>query len=150
MAEAREHSTASRASQKAEQNLDNLNRVTGPLGENGEELAAKLRQSVNNIEGLTSELLTFSEAINSSEGSFGKLLRDDALYDDARKMIANLNEQVRNVKPIMENLKIATDKIATDPRLLGAKGALDRRPLGIGVKDSFHLINPNSNAADRR
>jgi phospholipid/cholesterol/gamma-HCH transport system substrate-binding protein len=64
-------------------------------------------------------------------------------------MVTNLNEQVREVKPIMENLKIATDKIATDPRILGVKGALDRRPLNTGVKDSFHLFQPNSSSGRR-
>ena len=29
---------------------------------------------------------------------------------------------------------LSPDKIARDPRILGAKGALDRRPAGMGVK----------------
>ena len=38
------------------------------------------------------------------------------------------------VKPILDDIRIFSDKIARDPRQLGLKGALDRRPVGTGTK----------------
>jgi phospholipid/cholesterol/gamma-HCH transport system substrate-binding protein len=48
--------------------------------------------------------------------------------------LANTEEITSRIKPILDDLRIFSDKIARDPRQLGLKGALDHRPIGVGAK----------------
>jgi len=119
---------------KAERNLDNLEGFTRPLREQGDRLIADLSRGARNLDEALSQLVTFGEAINSSDGTLGRLIRDDQLYGDIREMVSNLNAASRRIRPILEDVRIFTDKISRDPRQLGIKGALDRNPSGTGVK----------------
>ena len=38
------------------------------------------------------------------------------------------------VRPILDDVRIFSDKIARDPRQLGVKGALSKTPSGYGLK----------------
>ncbi len=119
---------------KAEQNLDSLSQFTGPLGQKGEQLMNDLSRSVENLEEISSQLVVFTQAINSSDGTLGKIINDRELYDDVKETVHNLQAASRRIEPILKDVRIFTDKIATDPRVLGAKGALDRTPVGVGRK----------------
>lgn len=123
-----------RVGAKAEQNLDNLAGFTGPLGEKGDRLMTDLVRSVENFEEISSQVLVFSQSINSSDGTLGKLINDRDTYDRFQAMLKSFEDASRQLQPILDNAKIATDKIATDPRILGARGALDRKPSGVGRK----------------
>ena len=72
--------------------------------------------------------------MNSGEGTLGRLVRDDELYDRLEMATTNIEDATRRIRPILNDVRVFTDKIATDPRQLGVKGALDRKPLGIGLK----------------
>lgn len=126
---------------KAEQNLDSLAQFTGPLGQKGEQLMNDLSRSVQNLEEISSQLVVFTQAINSSDGTLGKFINDRELYDDVRETVNNLQSASRRIEPILKDVRIFTDKIATDPRVLGAKGALDRSPVGTGRKWTEEGIN---------
>jgi phospholipid/cholesterol/gamma-HCH transport system substrate-binding protein len=135
LAEARDAmKTFDRVGQKAEQNLDSLAEFTGPLGEKGEQLMNDLSRSAQNLDELSSQLLVFSQSINSSDGTLGKFINDRELYDDVRETVSNLQAASRRIEPILKDVRVFTDKIATDPRVLGAKGALDRKQSGVGRK----------------
>ncbi|MDG2470577.1 MAG: hypothetical protein P8M80_14940, partial [Pirellulaceae bacterium] len=49
------------------------------------------------------------------------------------------------LEPILNDVRIFTSKISTDPRILGVKGALDRRPSGSGIKGGFLMPQPTRN-----
>ena len=135
LAQARETMTIfDRVGQKAEQNLDNLTEFTAPLGENGEQLMKDLGRSLQNLEEMSSQMAVFSRALNSPDGTLGKLINDRDTYDNFQVILKRFEEASRDLKQITNSAKIATDKIATDPRILGVKGALDNKPLGIGRK----------------
>jgi len=122
-----------RVGQKAEQNLDNLAEFTGPLGQKGEQLMNDLGRSVQNLEEISSQLVVFSQAINSSEGTLGKLINDREMYDDFRESVSNLKDATRRIDPILRDFRIVSDKLATDP---GGqlKRVFDPKPPGIGRK----------------
>ena len=42
------------------------------------------------------------------------------------------------MKPVVSDIRIFSDKIARDPRQLGLKGAIDKRPIGTGTKTPPH------------
>lgn len=120
-----------KVSSKAEQNLDNLAGFTEPLKERGPQLAENIERSSENLNQVLLQLVTFTETLNEGQGTLGKLVHDDELYQRIERIADNAEDITRRVRPIMEDVRVFTDKIARDPRQLGVKGALDRRPGGI-------------------
>lgn len=126
-------------SDRASRNLENLENLTKPLGERGQQIVDNLDGSLANINELLEQLVTFTEGLNSRQGTLGRILHDDQLYLRLERTLTNVEEISAQIKPIVADVRIFTDKIARDPRQLGLKGALDRRPLGTGTKSSRSL-----------
>lgn len=121
-------------SARADQNLQNLEHFTKPLSERGDRLAERLESAVTNVDTLLEQLVQFSSQLNNREGTLGRLLYDKDLYNELLRSAKNIQEATRRLRPILDDARILSDKLATDPRLLGAKGALDSRPSGTGTK----------------
>lgn len=120
-----------RVSAKAETNLDNLEKFTKPLGERGPQMVANVEESSRNLNDLLEQFVAFSDALNSGEGTLGKLVHDDEIYQRLQRVVGNVEDITKRARPIVEDVRIFTDKIARDPRQLGVKGALDQRPSGL-------------------
>ncbi len=118
-------------SAKAEVNLDNLEKLTRPLGERGEDLVNNIESSTANLDDLLEQLVVFSESLNSGEGTLGRLVHDDTLYQRIDRLMANAEDLTVSLRPIIADVRVFTDKIARNPRELGVAGALDRRPSGL-------------------
>jgi phospholipid/cholesterol/gamma-HCH transport system substrate-binding protein len=123
------------ASDRAALNLENLSNFTKPLGERGPQLVDNLDGSLANINELLEQLVTFTDNMNSREGSLGRLMNDPAIYNRLERTLGNAEDITSRLKPILDDIRIFSDKIARDPRQLGLKGALDRRPVGTGNKN---------------
>jgi phospholipid/cholesterol/gamma-HCH transport system substrate-binding protein len=121
-------------STRANKNLANLEQFTTPLAERGDDLAEALATSVQNVEVLLTQLAAFSEALNNREGTLGQLLHDRDLYDRLERSAGNIEDASRQLRPILNDVRILTDKLATDPGGQLLKRALDRRPIGTGTK----------------
>jgi phospholipid/cholesterol/gamma-HCH transport system substrate-binding protein len=121
-------------SERASRNLENLENFTKPLGERGPQLVDNLDGSLANINELLEQLVTLTEGLNSRQGTLGRILHDDVLYRRLDNTLANTEEITSKLRPILDDIRIFSDKIARDPRQLGLKGALDRRPIGVGTK----------------
>jgi phospholipid/cholesterol/gamma-HCH transport system substrate-binding protein len=111
--------------EKLDTNLDNLERFTEPLGERGDELITRLDGTLTKADRLIENLADFSEALNSEEGTLGRLLHDEELYDNLNGAVANvehitrdLRPLVKQLRPIVRDVRITTDKIARDPPML--------------------------------
>ncbi len=126
-------------SERASRNLENLENFTRPLGERGPQLVDNLDGSLSNINDLLEGLVTFTDGLNSREGTLGQLLHDDKLYRRLDRTLANAEDITSRIKPILDDIRIFSDKIARDPRQLGLKGALDKRPIGVGTKSTGAL-----------
>jgi phospholipid/cholesterol/gamma-HCH transport system substrate-binding protein len=120
-----------RVGAKAETNLDHLEKFTKPLGERGPQLVANVEEGSRNLNDLLEQFVAFSEALNAGEGTLGKLVHDDEIYQQLQRVVGNAEEITKRARPIVEDVRIFTDKIARDPRQLGVKGALDQRPSGL-------------------
>lgn len=119
-------------STRANANLENVEKFTKPLGERGENIAANLDSSVETISDLLDQLAEMSERLNNSDGTLGKLVRDDELYNRLNRAAATVEQITREARPMVADLRVFAQKIADDPRQLGVKGALDKRPSGVG------------------
>ena len=120
-----------RVSDRAENNLDNLEGLTGPLGEKGGEIVNAVERSVGRLDEVMAELVVFSRALNDSQGSLGQFVNNPDLYQKLNRAADNIEMVSRRLRPIVEDARVFTDKIARDPGRLGVKGALDRRRSGI-------------------
>ncbi|MFO0904725.1 MAG: MlaD family protein [Pirellulales bacterium] len=136
-------------SQRANNNLENLERFTAPLAERGDTLVASIESSVENIDGLLDQLVQFGEALNSREGTLGQLLHDRELYDRMQRTVKNVEDASRQLRPILNDVRIVTDKLATDPGGQMVKRVLDKRPIGAGTKWSWNT-EEESTWPDRR
>jgi phospholipid/cholesterol/gamma-HCH transport system substrate-binding protein len=122
--------------QKASRNLENMEKFTKPLGEQGPELVNRIGSILENVDVMTNEISDLAQRIRTSNGSLAKLIRDDELYERVDEIVTNLHEASRRIRPIMDDVRVFADKIARDPRQLGLKGAVERKPLGAGLKDT--------------
>lgn len=112
----------------ADRNLRNLEGLTKPLGERGEGMVAQVNQTIGRLDEVIRQAATFSRALNESQGTLGKLVRDPKVYDDLAQAAANVNDLTKELRPIVNDVRVFTDKIARHPEQLGVRGALDRRP----------------------
>jgi phospholipid/cholesterol/gamma-HCH transport system substrate-binding protein len=115
----------------ADKNLQNLQGLTGPLGERGPELVDRLELSVTNLSSVFEEAALLVKSINNSEGTIGRLIREREFYDklgstvdeaqaairDVR-MIVNDDFIQRRIRMILDNVWVLTDKLARDPARL--------------------------------
>lgn len=107
----------------ADRNLQNIEGLTAPLGERGEEISDLLISAIDNLDIVMKDLSRFAAALNKGEGLLGRLVKDKKLSDDvdllmrnANVLVYNINERVRtDLEPIMYNVKVFTDKIAREP-----------------------------------
>jgi phospholipid/cholesterol/gamma-HCH transport system substrate-binding protein len=109
-------------------------------------MVAKLDSSLGSLDSLLAELNRFAKIVNSEDGSLQKFTSDPALYENLDKSSQSLAVLLKNLEPIMRDLREFSDKIARNPELLGVGGAL--RPSN-GVKDQ-ELLQPARQPAMRQ
>ena len=112
----------------------NLEQFTEPLAEKGDEMVAQVLRSLTSLEGALVQVEMFGRTLNNSDGTLKRFLEDDDLYFQIRRTVANIEQASARIRPIMDDVRIFTDKIARDPRELGVRGALTKRPSGAGFK----------------
>jgi len=125
-----------------EQNMKNIEGLTKPLGERGTSLVGEFDSSMKKLNQLGDNMLRFSQELNDPQGSLGALLRDKELYQQMIHIAKNINELTRDLKPIVDNVWVFTDKIARHPESLGVRGAIKK---DAGLKDSTSI---NGSEAD--
>lgn len=98
----------------ADQNLRNLQDFTKPLSKRGQDFFEKIDLGAKKIDVLLDQLLSFTDALNTEEGSLGRFLHDPELYDNLNDAVANIDELTRDLKPIVSDARIFSDKLARE------------------------------------
>lgn len=119
--------------ENADARLKEIGEITKPLAD--KEFIASLQGSLDGIE-------EFLSSIQNSKGTVGLLLNDPSVYNRMNNSLRRIESITYQLEPILRDVRVFSSKIATDPRQLGVKGALDRRPSGSGVKGSFLAPEP--------
>ena len=116
----------------ADQNLKNLEGFTKPLGERGNQIVENIEGSVDSLSESLGEVALLAKSLNSGEGTIGKLTRDRELYDQilmavqqVNQLIANVEMMSRRLRPIIDDVRVFTDKIARDPSRI-ARGIIPK------------------------
>jgi phospholipid/cholesterol/gamma-HCH transport system substrate-binding protein len=128
-------------SSRASDNLENLQKFTAALETEGPEILQRVNASLKNTDGLIEKVGKFADSLEKvakdlaeSDGTIGKLLNDPALYDTTLESLENVRDLTVRLEPLVNDLRMFADSLARDPRQLGIKGALDKRPVGSGYK----------------
>ncbi len=114
--------------------ISNIERFTAPLGDRGEEFMEQVLTSFANLDRALLQVNQFGDLVNGSNGSLRRLIEDDELYFQVKRTLGNIEHATVRIRPILDDVRIFTDKLARDPRQLGVKGALTPRPSGMGLK----------------
>ncbi len=141
---------------KADRNLDNLQRFTEPLGRRGEQVLAnadqlfiKLGRSADQLDRLMENLVLFSERINQQQGTLGRLMKDPQLYENMVELTRNLNRLTIELRPLLYDARVFSDRIARDPGVLGVRGALQRSSGAKPVRPVLPWRSPDQVWPDR-
>lgn len=114
--------------ESVDRNLRNLEGFTGPLGDRGEEIVNRADQAIARLDDMLGEMSDFGKKLNSGEGSLGQLMRNPDLYQHLNAAAKNIEQITCQMKPILADARVFSDKIARRPELLGVRGALERSP----------------------
>ena len=119
--------------------LGNIENFAQRLDEKGGTMIERLDRSSVTLELLMGELLTLTTAVNSQEGTLGRLVRDPELYDNLNDAVTNIEDVSRRLRPVVDNARVFSDKIARHPEILGVRGALQQSPGTKGVPSLSQL-----------
>ncbi len=119
---------------RAKNVIENVEQFTDPLGERSEELVAQVLTTLNSVDTAMTQFENLNASLNNNDGSLKRLLEDDDMYWQIRRTITNIEHASARIRPILEDVRIFSDKIARDPREIGLRGALTKRPSGLGLK----------------
>jgi phospholipid/cholesterol/gamma-HCH transport system substrate-binding protein len=117
--------------QLADTNLRNIEGFTRPLGQKGPQLVDNLDRTVARLDALFAQFVQFGKTLNSSEGTIGKLLNDPTLINNVNQVVCNIRDITVRLRPILDDVRVITDKVARHPERVGVKGLLENRP---GIK----------------
>jgi phospholipid/cholesterol/gamma-HCH transport system substrate-binding protein len=98
-----------------DKNLRNLEGFTQPLGEKGSEVIERLDQGAKKLDILMGEMVKFGKALNNQEGTLGQLVNNPELYQHLNRAAKNIDEMSRQLRPILDDARIITDKAARHP-----------------------------------
>lgn len=107
---------------QAESRLREMAPFTQALG--SPQTLDRIKSGAQQLDTLLRELSAFSRRLNNRQGSLALLLEDRQLYDHLNGAAANIDQLTRQFKPIVNDIRIFTDKIARHPESLGVRGAL--------------------------
>ena len=118
----------------AKANFENLEGLTKPLGERGDEISRLIIAAIESLNNSLTEFEQFTSALNSADGTISRLVNDSSIADNLDTTIANantvivrVNELLKDFRPIVYDARVFFDKIAREPgRLVG--GALQKGP----------------------
>jgi phospholipid/cholesterol/gamma-HCH transport system substrate-binding protein len=116
-----------------DRNLANLEGLTKPLGDRGPQLVANIESSTAKLDKVLTDLADFSEKLENPQGSLGQLLNNPDVYQQINSAATNINQLTKDLKPIVKDVRVFTDKLARHPEQLGVRGAI--KP-GNGLKKS--------------
>jgi phospholipid/cholesterol/gamma-HCH transport system substrate-binding protein len=125
---------AESALKNADDALGNVAQITEPLAARAPEATDDILRTIDNLDALLLDLRRFSARLNSGNGTVARLIEDEQLYVQLVQTLENVEQLTHRLQPIVEDVRVFTDKIARDPRQLGVRGALDSRGSGLGIK----------------
>jgi phospholipid/cholesterol/gamma-HCH transport system substrate-binding protein len=112
-------------------NLHNMEKFTQPLGERGPVMISHFDSVAQDLDMLVNQMSVFAQRLNTSQGTVGQLVNNPELYNNVNNAVLQVNTLIKELRPIINDARVFTDKIARHPETLGVRGALERN---AGIK----------------
>lgn len=112
--------------QLADTNLKNVENFTKPLGDRGGAIVDNIERSTLRLDRLLGDFSELTKKINSSEGSLNQFLSNPDLYQNLNEAAENVACLTREMRPILRDVRVFSDKISRHPEQIGVGGALQR------------------------
>jgi phospholipid/cholesterol/gamma-HCH transport system substrate-binding protein len=90
----------------------------------------QIAKAMENLNDITSVIRTIVSRIDQGQGSLGALMNDRQLYDRLNHAAKNIEEVSQKLKPIVDDARVFSDKIARHPGVI----VRDAVKPGIGLK----------------
>jgi phospholipid/cholesterol/gamma-HCH transport system substrate-binding protein len=107
-----------------------LRKFSEPAREGELAPADQIAKAMENINDITTLIRTIVTRIEQGEGSLGALMTDRQLYDRLNRAARNVEEVSQRLKPIIDDARVFSDKIARHPGVI----VRDAVKPGIGLK----------------
>ena len=127
---------------KINDNLANLEKLTERLGDRGPTMVDNVDAALVNVRTITESLTSLSGTLDNRNGTLGRLIHDDSLYNNLNQASKNIRDITVKMKPIINDVRVVSDRMARHP------GSIIRdaiRP-GSGVKGMPGDFPPSQNA----
>ena len=111
----------------ADSNLRNLEGLTQPLAERGDDIVNSIDEAFGKLDQLLGEFTEFTRNLNDSDGTISQLLSNPDLYQNVNQAASNLAHLTRELRPIIKDARVMMDKLARHPEDLGVRGLIQRR-----------------------
>lgn len=111
--------------------LQDIRGLTAPLRERGTKILDHVDSTMQDLNMITGRLSKITEDIDSGRGTLGLLIKDPDLYKHLDCAAANVDQMVHDLRPVIADFRVFSDKVARHPETLGVRGAIERRP---GIK----------------
>ncbi len=115
---------------KVDENLNNMTKFTDSLGNRGGEAIDRMYTAIDKLDRVMANVEDFTDNLDSETGSLGRLVNSPELYDELSEAAKNVNRLSRQVRPIMDDLRVFSDKIARHPGVI----VRDAAKPGLGIK----------------
>ncbi len=127
-------SNAQETLNNANRALENIANFTEPLSQNSEQMVGNVIQTLDNLDATLAELRVFAQRLNRGDGTIARLIEDDQLYYELIGTLENVRRVSDRLQPIVDDVRVITDKVARDPGQLGVPGLLRAKTNGAGFK----------------
>lgn len=121
--------------------MSNIADITEPIAENREAIVNRAVNLLGNLDHLSQDLRKFTNRINNSQGTLAQLIDNPEVGIQVAETLRSVRAATENIQtitarlqPIVDDVRIFTDKISRDPGQLGVRGAMSGRTLGVGTK----------------
>lgn len=121
--------------------ISNIADITEPIKDNRDVIVSRAVNLLGHLEHLSVDLRKFTARINNSEGTLAQLIDNPEIgiqvaqtMKSVRAATENIQAITAKLQPIVDDVRIFTDKISRDPGQLGVRGAMSGRTMGSGIK----------------
>jgi len=101
-----------------DENLTNVKQFTEPLGDNGPQMVERMNESISRLNRVMVRIDSFAESIETNQGTLGKLVNDDELYNRLNRTARRIDDLSSRLRPIVDDVRILSDKMARHPGVI--------------------------------
>jgi len=127
---------------KVEGMINNFNKFSGQLTG----IANDSKETIQRAKDAFSRIEDIGDKVKKGEGTLGKLLTDDTIYQDAKKTIETAKEAAESVKKTVDTLKNVSEKIEQGEGTLGK--LIKDESLYQEVKETVHSAKETMQSAN--